>query len=83
MPRQRPGTSDPANGERVRRRLVASPEIDLTEEEIRALVDDGLDPDEVRRAAREPHDPIEASDHDRDTARDELEGLAAEVDDDY
>ena len=72
-----------AAGERVRRRLVAQPEIDLTDEELTALADEGIDPDEVRRVAREGTDPIEASDHDRDTARDELEGLAFEQEDEY
>ncbi|MDP9405593.1 MAG: hypothetical protein M3O86_03185 [Actinomycetota bacterium] len=73
----------PSAGERVRRRLTASPEIELTDEELRALADEGIDPDDVRRLARERSDLQVASDHDRDTARDELEGLAMEHEDDY
>ncbi len=69
--RQRPDTP----GERVRRRLSAAPEIELTEEELRALADEGIDPDEVRRLAREDSSLAEASLHDRDTARDVLEGM--------
>ncbi|HEY8341198.1 MAG TPA: hypothetical protein VIK95_15115 [Egibacteraceae bacterium] len=70
-------------GERVRRRLSAQPEIELTDEELRALADEGIDPDEVRRLALEGTDTTqEASDHDRDTARDHLEGLVHEQDDD-
>ena len=84
MTRERKNAPDlGAAGERARRRLAAQPEIDLTEEELTALADEGIDPDEVRRVAREGTDPIEASDHDRDTARDELEGLAFEQEDEY
>lgn len=69
-------------GERVRRRLAASPEIDLSDEDIDALADEGLDPEEVRRIARER---IAAGDkavspHDMDTPRDDLEGLTFEED---
>jgi hypothetical protein len=67
---------------RVRRRHADQPELDLTDEELRALADEGVDPDDVRRLARARPDP-EASDHDRDTARDELEGLVVEQEDDY
>ena len=70
-------------GERVRRRLSAQPELELTDEELRALADEGIDPDDVRRLARERSDGQEASDHDRDTARDHLEGLVLEQEDDY
>jgi hypothetical protein len=69
-------------GERVRRRLAAQPELELDDEELRALADEGIDPDEVRRLARERREQ-EASIHDRDTARDELEGLILEQDEDY
>ncbi|HUH07878.1 MAG TPA: hypothetical protein VML96_08725 [Egibacteraceae bacterium] len=65
-------------GERVRRRLAAQPELELSGEELRALADEGIDPDDVRRLAREHSDLQEASDHDRDTARDQLEGLILE-----
>jgi hypothetical protein len=72
---------EPTPGERVRRRIAAQPEIELDEESLRALADEGIDPDEVRRLARERRDQDEASIHDRDSARDELEGLIQE--DDY
>lgn len=70
-------------GERVRRRVDAAPEIELSDEELRALADEGIDIDEVRRLARERRDADEASIHDRDTARDDLEGLALEAEEDY
>lgn len=65
-------------GERVRERLAASPELELDDEELRALADEGIDPDDVRRIAREAEPQDEASEHDRDTARDAVEGLALE-----
>lgn len=83
MARERKNPPDLTSGERVRRRLSASPEIELSDEELRALADEGIDPDEVRRVALEGSDALEASEHDRDTARDELEGLAFEQGDDY
>ena len=83
MGRERKNAPEPTHGERIRRRLTATPELELTDEELRALADDGIDPDEVRRIAREGTDPLEASDHDRDTARDEIEGLVLEQDDGY
>ena len=83
MPRERKNAPDLSSGERIRRRLSASPELELTDEELRALADEGIDPDDVRRLAREGTDPIEASDHDRDTARDEIEGLVATQEEDY
>ena len=67
----------------MRRRLSAAPEIDLSDEDLRALADEGIDPDDVRRLARESNDPLEASDHDRDTARDEIEGLVREQEQEY
>lgn len=69
-------------GQRVRRRLSNQPELELTDEELRALADEGIDPDDVRRLARERRES-EASDHDRDTARDDLEGLVLEREEDY
>ena len=78
MTRERKNAPGESTRERVRRRLSAQPEIDLTDEELRALADEGIDPDDVRRVAREAGDSIEASDHDRDSARDELEGLVFE-----
>ena len=83
MARERKNAPDLSTGERVRRRLTAQPEIELTEEELLALADEGIDPDDVRRLAREREDPIEASEHDRDTARDELEGLVLEQEEEY
>jgi hypothetical protein len=75
--------SPPASvGRRPRRRLTDQPELDLTDEELRALADEGIDPEDVRRLARSRPDP-EASDHDRDTARDDLEGLVIEQEEDY
>lgn len=69
-------------GERVRRRLVAEPDLELSEDELRALADDGIDPDDVRRIARQRPDEQEASIHDRDTPRDAIEGLILERDED-
>jgi DNA repair protein RadC len=86
MTRERRNAPEPTHGERVRRRLVQQPELELTDEELLALADEGIDPDDVRRVARERPDALEASDHDRDTARDDLEGLeglASESADDY
>lgn len=72
----------PAPGAARVRRRTDSPEIELSDEEVRALADEGVDPDDIARLARERNDP-EASDHDRDTARDDLEGLASQAEDDY
>jgi hypothetical protein len=82
MARERPG-AQPTRGERIRTRLRERPEIELSEEELAALADEGIDPDEVRRVARERHEQDEASLHDRDTARDDLEGMVFEDDSDY
>lgn len=78
--RRRGGEATP--GERVRRRLSASPELELSQEELRALADEGIDPDDVRRIALQERDQ-EASVHDRDSARDDVEGLVLEAEDDY
>ena len=83
MTRERKNAPDLTRGERVRRRLSAQPELELSDEELRALADEGIDPDDVRRLARESGDQLEASDHDRDTARDEIEGLVFEQDQEY
>ena len=83
MARERRNPPDLSRGERVRRRLSAQPELELTEEELRALADEGIDPDDVRRLARERSETQESSEHDRDTARDQLEGLVMEQDEDY
>ena len=83
MTRERKNAPDLSRAERIRQRLSATPEIELTDEELRALADEGIDPDDVRRVARERSDTDEASEHDRDTARDELEGLVLGQEDDY
>lgn len=66
--------------ERARRRIDASPEIELSDEELDALADEGIDPEDLRRVARqgaaEADKPV--SPHDRDTPRDDLEGLTLE-----
>ena len=77
------GDAEVSRGERVRRRLTEQPEIELDEEELRALADEGIDPDDVRRLARDRRDEQEASEFDRDTARDELEGLVLGQEEDY
>lgn len=79
MPRRRRRGTEETPGERVRSRLAASPELELSDEELRALADEGIDPDDIRRLARERPEQAEASDHDRDTARDDVEGLALEA----
>lgn len=83
--RNRPGRPEGAEtaGQRVRSRVMARPEVELSDEELRALADDGIDPDDLRRLARERSDALETSDHDRDTVRDEIEGLTLEAEDDY
>lgn len=81
--RRRRGGADDVTTEGIRRRLRAEPDLALDEEELQALADEGLDPEDLRRIARDrPTDDIEASDHDRDTPRDELESLAGELEDD-
>ncbi len=69
-------------GERVRRRLAAEPEMELSDDELRALADEGIDPEEVRRLARQQPEDQEASIHDRDTPRDAIEGLLLAEDED-
>jgi hypothetical protein len=69
-------------GRRTRPRHPDQPELELSPEELRALADEGIDPDDVHRLAHTRRDP-EASDHDRDTARDDLEGLVIETEEDY
>ena len=83
MARERKNAPDLSHGERVRRRLSAQPELELSDEELLALADEGIDPEDVRRLARDRDEPLEASDHDRDTARDEIEGLVVDAEDDY
>ena len=68
--------------EGIRRRIRAEPDVVLSDEELRALADDGLDVEEIRRAARDIPEQPEASIHDRDSPRDQLEGLILQEDDD-
>jgi hypothetical protein len=82
MARERPTTTPTTAGQRVRGRLLKQPELELTEEELRALADEGIDPDDVRRAALELPDPLEVSGHDLDTPRDVVEGMTFEIEDD-
>lgn len=69
--------------ERARRRIDASPEIELSDEELDALADEGIDPEDLRRVARQRTADSDrpVSPHDRDTARDDLEGLTLEDED--
>lgn len=70
-----------AGTEGIRRRISAEPDVELTDEELRALADEGIDPEEVRAAARAVPEQPEASMHDRDTPRDHVESLVLEDDD--
>ena len=78
MTRQRSQQASAARAEGIRRRLAAEPELDLDPEELRALADHGIDPDEVRRIALQERETEEVSDHDRPTAREDLEALVRE-----
>jgi hypothetical protein len=69
-------------GARSRRPAGEQPELELSDEELRALADEGVDPDDVRRLAREHREAGEVSEHDRDTARDDVEGLVLEQEQD-
>ena len=83
--RSRGGAPDGAAG-RTRRRgnSTTTAPADLSEEEVRALLDENVDPDEVERVARDAEDDEqEASDHDRDTTRDRLESLLLEQDEGF
>ena len=77
------GRDAPAARTRRRGTSTATAPTDLSDEEVRALLDENVDPDEVERVAREAEDDEqEASDHDRDTTRDRLESLLLEQDED-
>lgn len=82
MARERRNAQSTA-GERVRRRLQQEPELELSEEELRALADERIDVEEVRRLARERREQDEVSEFDRDTARDDVEGLVLQQEDEY
>ncbi|WP_164709912.1 hypothetical protein [Euzebya pacifica] len=75
--RVRSGGPERVDGVR-RRAIVATAEIDLDEEDLRALADEGIDPDEVQVLARTPREDIDVSMFDRPSAHDDLEGLLAE-----
>lgn len=72
--------AEPSAVERARRRIDASPEIELSDEELDALADEGIDPEDLRRVARQRTTDADrpVSPHDRDTVRDDLEGLTLE-----
>lgn len=80
---RRPRAETEAARRRARRRGVNATELDLSDEELRALADDRVDPEDVARLADEENKEQEASDHDRDTVRDKLEGLLLEQEEDY
>ncbi len=71
-----------AHADRIRRRLAAEPSLELSQEELRALADHDIDPEEVRRVALTDREVGEVSDHDRPTVRDDLEALVVAEDDD-
>ncbi len=78
MQRTRPGgESKGGDGPRQRPRSTGG-ELELSEEEKRALADEGLDPEDLERVQRDRPGNAEASDHDRDSARDDLEALVIE-----
>lgn len=83
MTRERKNAPELTRGQRVRSRLHENPELELDPEELRALADEGIDPDDVRRLAREGSEAQVASEHDRDTARDQIEGLVLEQEEGY
>ena len=71
-----------AQADRIRRRLAAEPELELSHEELGVLADHDIDPEEVRRIASADRVADEVSDHDRPTVRDDLEALIVAEDDD-
>jgi hypothetical protein len=76
-PRTRRRVGEPSTAvARIRARAAAAAgELELTPEELRALADEGIDPEEVLALARAPRDDGEVSEFDRDSAHDEIEGL--------
>ena len=56
--------------------------MELSDDELRALADEGIDPEEVRELARQQPEAQEASIHDRDTPRDAIEGMLLAEDED-
>ena len=81
--RTRNGSPSETAQKRSRRRgAEPSEKVELSEEELRALADENIDPDDALRLAREDTEQ-EASEHDRDTPRDRIEGLLLEQEDEY
>ncbi len=70
---------------RIRRRAAeATGPIELTPEELEALDDAGITPEDLLRVTlAHSNGPEEVSPHDRDTPRDDLEGLLTEAEEDY
>jgi hypothetical protein len=87
MSRQRPNAPETGQPRRTRgarsRPRTAAEVAELSDEELRALLDENVDPEEVARVAEEADDEQEASDHDRDTTRDRLESLLLEQDEEF
>jgi hypothetical protein len=85
VPRQRRarnGVPPDASQRRTRRRDSGVEQLELSDEELRALADENIDPEDAIRLARENGEQ-EASEHDRDTARDRIEGLLLEQEEEY
>jgi hypothetical protein len=80
--RSRNGVPPDASQRRIRRREPGVDQIELSDEELRALADENIDPEDAIRLAREDGEQ-EASEHDRDTARDRIEGLLLEQEEEY
>jgi len=85
MARQRKNAPTGADGKRKRQRPAATGgELVLSDEELLALADEGVDPADVERLEHEvATTDQEASEHDRDTVRDELEGLVVNHEEQY
>jgi hypothetical protein len=82
--RARSGGPRDGSGQRRSRSRRGDPTPDLSDEELRALADTNVDPDDVVRVASDADDDEqEASDHDRDTPRDRIEGLLLEQDEEF
>jgi hypothetical protein len=81
--RSRNGVPPDAPQRRTRRREPGADQIELSDEDLRALADENIDPEDAIRLAREEDGDQEASEHDRDTARDRIEGLLLEQEEEY
>ena len=80
--RSRNGVPPDSAQRRTRRREPGADQLELSDEELRALADENVDPEDAIRLAREDGEQ-EASEHDRDTARDRIEGLLLEQEEEY